>query len=123
MNQRNPFMMQMQPLHAATEPFKQPVHYTEPEIQPVSVPVTSLRENQLLAELAFERKRYAEIELALLNQKVGATQVLIQNFEMKAQQLKRDLATYTNDIADKKKEIERLSLEYEARKKLMSESS
>jgi hypothetical protein len=42
---------------------------------------------------------------------------------MKAQQLKRDLATYTNDIADKKKEIERLSLEYEARKKLMSELS
>ena len=123
MNQRNPFMMQMQPLRVATEQFIQSVHYTEPEIKPVSAPITSLRENQLLAELAFERKRYAEIELALLNQKVGAAQVLIQNFEMKAQQLKRDLATYTNDIADKKKEIEQLSLEYEARKKLMSESS
>lgn len=120
MNQRNPFMMQRQPLRGAAEQFKQPVHYTEPEIKPVSMPVISPRENQLLTELAFERKRYAEIELALLNQKVGAVQVLIQNFEMKMQQLKRDLATYTNDIAEKKKEIEHLSLEYENRKKLTS---
>lgn len=110
-------MMQMQPLREVAEQFKQPVHYTESEVKPLP----SSRENQLLTELAFERKRYAEIELALLNQKVGAAQVLIQNFEMKAQQLKRDLAAYTNDIADKKKEIEQLSLEYAARKKLMSE--
>ena len=80
------------------------------------------RENTLLAELAFERKRYAEIELVLINQKANATQVLIQNFEIRIQQLKRDVATYINDVADKKLEIESLSKEYEDRKKIIDES-
>lgn len=126
MNQRNPFMMRPQSLHEVVECPQQAIQPAEMETKPVSTqisePVIPSREGQLLAELAFEKKRYAEIELALINQKIGSTQILIMNFELKIQQLKRDLAMFTNDVENKKMEIERLSIEHENRKKSISES-
>jgi len=125
MNQRNPFMMRPQPLQGIIEHPQQAAQPAELETKPVSTPVsepaTPSREGQLLAELAFEKKRYAEIELALINQKIGSTQILIMNFELKIQQLKRDLSIFTNDVEGKKAEIERLSIEHENRKKSISE--
>jgi len=121
MNQRNPFMMRSQFVQEVTEHVEQPVQ-SEVGWQSASQPQISSRENQLLTDLSFERKRYAEVELALINQKVSSVQLLIQNFEMKILQLKRDMTTYVSDIANKKREIDELSKEYADRKKLMSES-
>jgi hypothetical protein len=118
MNQRNPFTMHMQSSNI-TKNIDQDILN---EAKAAASIEYGSRENTLLAELAFERKRYAEIELVLINQKANSTQVLIQNFEIRVQQLKRDVATYINDAADKKKEIEELSKEYEDRKKLINES-
>jgi len=122
MNQRNPFMMRSQFVQESSDQVRQPVQQIEVAMKPSCQPQGSSRENQLLADLAFERKRYAEVELALLNQKVNAVHLLIQNFEMKIMQLRRDATTYTNEIADKKREITALSKDYEDRKKIITES-
>lgn len=130
MNQRNPFSIRSQSIRNASlqEDYlvDQPIQNDPERLRVVtkdeSIPYTSVqpktRENELLTELAFERKKYAESELSLLNQKVSFVQIVIQNFELKIQQLKRDMVTYNNDIAIKKDEIGRLSKEYEDRKKL-----
>lgn len=130
MNQRNPFSMRSHSIrnNSLQEDYlvDQPIQGDSERLREVtkdeSIPYTSekpkTRENELLTELAFERKRYAESELSLLNQKVGFVQIVIQNFELKIQQLKRDMITYNNDIAIKKDEIGRLSKEYEDMKKL-----
>ena len=118
MNQRNPFTMHKAQSSSITRNIDQEI-LNEAKAM-ASVEYIS-RENTLLAEIAFERKRYAEIELVLINQKANATQVLIQNFEIRIQQLKRDVTTYINDAAEKKIEIEELSKEYEGRKKLIDE--
>ena len=123
MNQRNPFMMRSQFVQESSEQVRQLVQQSDSGMIPTSQSQGSSRENQLLTDLAFERKRYAEVELALLNQKVNAVHLLIQNFEMKIMQLKRDATTYTNEIADKKREIIELSKNYEDRKKVITEST
>lgn len=122
MNQRNPFMMRSHFVQESSEQVRQPVQQFDSGTISSSQSQGNSRENKLLADLAFERKRYAEVELALLNQKVSAVHLLIQNFEMKIMQLKRDATTYTNEIADKKREITELSKDYEDRKKIITES-
>lgn len=115
-------MMRSQFVQELPEQIRQPVQQFEVAMKPACQPQSNSRENQLLADLAFERKRYAEVELALLNQKVSAVHLLIQNFEMKILQLRRDATTYTNEIAGKKREITELSKDYEDRKKIITES-
>jgi len=130
MNQRNPFSMRSQSLRNTSlqEDYlvDQPIQNDSERLRVVAEDENNsytptqpkTRENELLIELAFERKKYAESELSLLNQKVSFVQIVIQNFELKIQQLKRDMITYNNDIVIKKDEIGRLSKEYEDRKKL-----
>jgi len=87
-----------------------------------SVPVNyEAREAQLFADLFFEKKKLAEAELMILNQKLNSSKVLIQNFELKIHQLNRDIMLYSTNIEDKKKEVDSLTREYEDRKKISDE--
>lgn len=124
MNQRNPFMLKHQKFEESVSHFSTDAHNFLP---PVDLPsevqqevYKNVQENTLRLELALERKRYAELEIALINQKINSLQVLMQNFEIKMQQLKKDTATLTTDAAGKKKELDNLMKEYEEMKKGLS---
>jgi len=120
MNHRNPFAINMYETNSEEETNNTIQLNSESVQQDTSVNYEA-REAHLYSDLFLEKKKLAEAELMILTQKLNSSKVVIQNFELKIQQLNRDIMLYNTNIEDKKREVDALTREYESRKKISDE--